>query len=59
MTWTSRVAPLCAPVNAMSVVQCVGTQAGFLHPGQLATYLGTRPSGYQVRVRDPVQEKPG
>jgi sugar/nucleoside kinase (ribokinase family) len=49
---------LRAPVNAMSVVQCVGTQAGLLHPGQLATYLGARSSEYRVRTLHPLQPTP-
>ncbi len=53
---TIEGALLRAPVNAMSVVHCVGTQAGLLHPGQLATYLGSRPPEYQVRALHPTPE---
>ena len=55
---TLEGALLRAPVNAMNVVHSVGTQAGLLHPGQLATYLGARPPEFRVRTLHPTHPAP-
>ncbi len=41
-------AMLWAPVNSMSVVHSVGTQAGLLHPDELEVLLAAAPAGYAV-----------
>ncbi len=41
-------AMLRAPVNSMSVVHAVGTQAGLLHADEITTYLEAAPPGFEV-----------
>lgn len=42
---------LRAPVNAMSVVHAIGTQAGLLHDDEIAARLDSPPKGFTVRSR--------
>ena len=44
---------LRAPVNAMSVVQAIGTQAGLLRDDEITAYLDARPQEFAVHSRRP------